>query len=734
MQSPLTEPEQNALLDALLVAARADARSFAAQAGALVQLNNLAAREELELSRVAQFPVLELAGTLLLSQQALSSRSAEAQRLVSVLPRTLAALAGGELLVPQAKALLEVTKNTAPPVASRVEAALLPELLGWDAPEVRRRAAAMVLQVEAELDLQHGTDTAGDRLAAARANRKVTVRPEPDGMAGLWELLPAEQAVRFRRDLDELARRAKLSDLDAGVTRTADQRRADLLAALPGLVLRGHAACQQWRAGAASLGTPVGGGPVGGNSIGGNSIGGGPVGGGPASTGPAGAGPAGAGPAGGNAAHGPCSSGSCCGGGCSWGGPALSGANPVGVLLNVLVPMDTVVDRGVQPATLTGYGPISAAHVRLLRPAAWVRPIYVDSRSGQPIALGGTIYPPQAGQPGQPEYRARPEQAGPPGQAEQAEQPRALGQGHQADQTDQPDQLDRPDQIKQVDQPDPLNFVDNHSQQRPDPDQRDRRGSKKRKDLDGSKKRKEPGGNAQHRSRPVTWDEQSFRAVLQSFLQPVEITDRAEPQHDPSRRLTRLLQLRDVRCAGPGCSVPAQRCDRDHRIPYGTPGGVTAAWNLRHLSRRCHRAKHHGWTLTPHPEGRVSWQSPLGRTYHRPAPHQRPEPTDWTRWDTSPRHGPTGLQLIPAKGQPTRHGSPATDCLPSEIYNSSDTGSRTDTDRRSADTSNTSNTSNPGSIDTGDQDWDWGHGLTGCARSNGDLPTSGPAGDDAPPF
>ena len=99
MQSPLTEPEQNALLDALLVAARADARSLAAQAGALVQLNNLAGREEAELSRVAQFPVLELAGTLLLSQQALSSRSAEAQRLVACLPRTFAALTSGELLV-----------------------------------------------------------------------------------------------------------------------------------------------------------------------------------------------------------------------------------------------------------------------------------------------------------------------------------------------------------------------------------------------------------------------------------------------------------------------------------------------------------------------------------------------------------------------------------------------------------------------------------------------------------
>jgi hypothetical protein len=102
------------------------------------------------------------------------------------------------------------------------------------------------------------------------------------------------------------------------------------------------------------------------------------------------------------------------------------------------------------------------------------------------------------------------------------------------------------------------------------------------------------------------------------MLGPEVITDTAEPQHDPSARLSRLIDLRDVRCAGPGCG--STRTHRDHHVPY--PDAPTAAWNLGLLSQRCHAAKHHGWTLVRHPDG--STTSPLGRTYHRPSPHRRP--------------------------------------------------------------------------------------------------------------
>ena len=480
MEKLLTGSEQNAFLDELLRAARSDAVSFARQASALVALNNLSGREEAELSRLRQFPALELAGTLRMGQQALSARCWEAERLVGHLPFTHAACLSGQLLVGQAKVLLEVTKNASALVAHRVELRLLPAAIGWSTADLRRKATLALTQVESELDLELGTDQVAQRLAAARANRKVTIRPDTDGMAFLGALLPADKAVAFGLQLDELARRAKLIDADSGIVRTADQRRADLLADLPGLVLRGG--CEERSQGTGFT-----------------------------------------------------------------------------VVLNVTVPMDTVLDRGVQPGVLEGFGPISAEHVRLLRPTASVRAIYVDSGSGRPISLGRTMIPPTA-------------------------------------------------------------------------------------------------------------DEAMFRAALQDLVGPVQVTDTAEPQHDPSAGLTRLVRIRDVRCAGPGCSVPARRCDRDHHVPYdhavtakrpGRQRGPTAAWNLICLSERCHQAKHHGWALTRHSDGSVTWRSPLGRTYDKPSPHERPQPTDWPRFQGSPRWDATGLRLIPAPTQPDQPGAPS---------------------------------------------------------------------------
>ena len=56
-------------------------------------------------------------------------------------------------------------------------------------------------------------------------------------MGSLWALLPAEQLRAFTVGLDVLAARQQHADRAAGVDRTADQRRADLLALLPALAL-----------------------------------------------------------------------------------------------------------------------------------------------------------------------------------------------------------------------------------------------------------------------------------------------------------------------------------------------------------------------------------------------------------------------------------------------------------------------------------------------------------------
>ena len=55
-------------------------------------------------------------------------------------------------------------------------------------------------------------------------------------------------------------------------------------------------------------------------------------------------------------------------------------------------------------------------------------------------------------------------------------------------------------------------------------------------------------------------------------------------------------------CQGPGCMVPAERCDIDHRQPW--PEGPTTGDNLGPLCRRHHTYKGHGlmhWTTRPRP-------------------------------------------------------------------------------------------------------------------------------------
>jgi hypothetical protein len=294
-------------------------------------------------------------------------------------------------------------------------------------------------------------DEATDRLEAARDKRGVTTRPGYDGMGVVSALLTAEQLVRFQAGMDQLVAAQRVADREAGVDRTQDQRRADVFAALPSMVLSGGFETS------ASLR--------------------------PADT----------------------------------------------IVFNVHVPVSTVIDRGSEPGIVDGYGEISAEHVRLLRPHASLRAIYVDAQTGQPIQVGDTLVPPSA----------------------------------------------------------------------------------------------EPTGD------PVA-DLATARDRVLALLRPVVQRDATEDQHDPSAALGRLVDARDRWCAGVGCS--STRCDRDHLTAY--PEGPTAVGNLGLKSRRCHGAKHNGWTMVRHPDGSVTWTSPLGRTYRRPSPHV-PPPTV-----LPPAHGP----------------------------------------------------------------------------------------------
>ena len=88
-------------------------------------------------------------------------------------------------------------------------------------------------------------------------------------------------------------------------------------------------------------------------------------------------------------------------------------------------------------------------------------------------------------------------------------------------------------------------------------------------------------------------------------------------QYSPPASLKRLVKWRADRCMGPGCGLPASRCDVDHTIAW-EHGGDTALENLTPLCRGHHMVKHHGgWRLrqVPGSGGAVEWTSPTGRRY-----------------------------------------------------------------------------------------------------------------------
>jgi Domain of unknown function (DUF222) len=98
------------------------------------------------------------------------------------------------------------------------------------------------------------------------------------------------------------------------------------------------------------------------------------------------------------------------------------------------------------------------------------------------------------------------------------------------------------------------------------------------------------------------------------------------PLHDPPPRLAALVKAASPTCVFPGCTVPARRCDLDHRIAYER-GGATCSCNLQPLCRSHHRLKTAGLIsvrlLQPGedpdaPPGTLEWTTRTGLTYRRP--------------------------------------------------------------------------------------------------------------------
>jgi len=158
------------------------------------------------------------------------------------------------------------------------------------------------------------------------------------GLAGA--VLTAEQLVAWQAGLDQLERRERIADREAGIDRTRDQRRADLFAALPAMVLTGVGQDLSAQPGTPRSSEQEAPGAVRPWTI----------------------------------------------------GPVQVAAQ---VVLNIYVPVWTVLDLSREPGTLAGYGLIAAEHVRLVRPDS-LRRVLVDSRSGRPIAVDDRTVPVEA--------------------------------------------------------------------------------------------------------------------------------------------------------------------------------------------------------------------------------------------------------------------------------------------------------------------------------------------------
>jgi hypothetical protein len=89
----------------------------------------------------------------------------------------------------------------------------------------------------------------------------------------------------------------------------------------------------------------------------------------------------------------------------------------------------------------------------------------------------------------------------------------------------------------------------------------------------------------------------------------------AVDRYRPTKKMRRLLAVRDLHCRFPGCRQSTARSDVDHTIDWQS-GGKTDVGNLGHLCRRHHTLKHHtSWTVAQRPGGILEWTSPTGTVY-----------------------------------------------------------------------------------------------------------------------
>ena len=177
------------------------------------------AQRRAEPGSVTDWAADEIGTALHLSTGTAAGRTQLAGALRDRLPDTLALWEQGRLDQRRVAAICDATAALAPEHAIAVEARVLPRAPEQTAAQLRASLKRAIIGVD--------PDGATERHEVARKGRRVAVNPEDDGMASLWALLPAPDAVASFEWLTRLAR-----GLGAADPRRMDERRADLLADL----------------------------------------------------------------------------------------------------------------------------------------------------------------------------------------------------------------------------------------------------------------------------------------------------------------------------------------------------------------------------------------------------------------------------------------------------------------------------------------------------------------------
>ncbi|MBW0119646.1 HNH endonuclease signature motif containing protein, partial [Pseudonocardia abyssalis] len=156
---------------------------------------------------------------LSVSRSTAGARIAQARRLTETLTATLAAHESGEIDGSRVRAICDATHTLSEDDAIRVQDRVLPNAARQSRAQLVAALRRAVIAVDPE--------GANDRHARARRDRRVMVGAEDEGMASLWALLAAPDALAAHQWLTRLAR-----GLGSDDPRGMDARRADLLVGL----------------------------------------------------------------------------------------------------------------------------------------------------------------------------------------------------------------------------------------------------------------------------------------------------------------------------------------------------------------------------------------------------------------------------------------------------------------------------------------------------------------------